>query len=137
MITRLSGACRDGNLEIVIAELEAGADPAFDYNLPIQLAAENGHFQVVEYLLGDPRVNPADYNNYAIRIASENGCFQAVACLLNDSRVDSSVYDNYAIKIAAKRVGTTKLSPPFLPTIKNIILNVLMSCEKMKIYQHA
>ena len=53
-------------------------------------ASENGHLPVVERLLLDPRVDPADKNNYAIRLASGNGYLPVVERLLLDPRVRST-----------------------------------------------
>ena len=41
-------------------------DPAATLNAPIRFAAQNGHLSVVQMLLKDKRVNPADKLNYAI-----------------------------------------------------------------------
>jgi len=51
-------------------------------NYAIQLASQNGHFNVVKLLLEDKRVNPAYDNNCAIRWASYNGHFNVVKLFL-------------------------------------------------------
>ena len=65
-------------------------------------ASENGHADVVDRLLEDPRVDPSARANYALRYASKNGHLDVVDRLLEDPRVDRSA-DNYAaIKWARK-----------------------------------
>ena len=64
-------------------------------------AAQNGHLDIVERLLKDPRVDPADYDNDAIRWAAENGHIDVVERLLKDPRVNPADDDNYAIRWAA------------------------------------
>ena len=62
----------------------------------IQEASKNGHIQVVERLLQDPRVDPSAGNNYAIRMASHRDHIHVVERLLQDPRVDPSAGDNQA-----------------------------------------
>ena len=50
-------------------------------------ASKNGHVDVVEFLLADPRVDPFNNDNYAIVYASKNGHFKIVKLLLADPRV--------------------------------------------------
>ena len=52
--------------------LDKRVDPSVDDNLPIQLASENGHSEIVKLMLTDKRVDPYDPYNYAIQAASEN-----------------------------------------------------------------
>jgi ankyrin repeat protein len=46
------------------------------------LAVNNGHTQVLNILIGDPRVNPAEEHNLAIRLAARNGNYDIVNILL-------------------------------------------------------
>ncbi len=46
-------------------------NPGDDNNDAIRWASTNGHLQIVERLLEDPRVNPGDSNSEAIQWASE------------------------------------------------------------------
>ena len=49
--------------------------------------AENGHLDVVELLLNDPRVDPSAQNNKALRRAKKNNYQEVVELLLKDPRV--------------------------------------------------
>ncbi len=60
-------------------------DPSACNNYPIRMASQNGHIEVVELLLKDPRVDPGADNNYAIRIAHQNGHSKIVKLLLGDN----------------------------------------------------
>jgi len=55
------------------------------------VASQNGHLDIIQLLLSDPRVNPADNNNGAIRYASKNGHLDIVQLLLSDPRVLNSL----------------------------------------------
>lgn len=73
-----------------------------DDNLAIQLAVRYEHFEAVEVLLQDKRVDPSVDNNYLIQLALEKGYFKIVELLLRDSRVDPSTNNNYAIRFASQ-----------------------------------
>jgi len=66
----------------------------------LRLAAEKGHLDVIERLLRDPRVDPADDRNSAIRWAARNGHLDVVERLLRYPTVDPTARDNAAIKWA-------------------------------------
>ena len=77
-------------------------DPSVLKNYAIIWASKNGHFDIVNRLLDDPRVDPSDKYNHAIRLASENGHFDIVNRLLGDTRVDPSDNNNESIFLASK-----------------------------------
>lgn len=58
--------------------------------------------EMVRFLLGDIRVNPAANINEAIRVASRSGRSEIVRLLLADDRVDPSAMDNEAIRGASQ-----------------------------------
>lgn len=64
-----------------------------------------GHLNVVELLMKDTRVNPADQRNEAIILASMKGHLAIVKRLMEDVRVDPSDQDNTPILF-----GCTQLS---------------------------
>jgi hypothetical protein len=68
------------------------------------LAAENGHVDVVDYLLPHAMFDPSAEDNFAIRLAAANGHLAVVERLLQDERVDPSADDNYAVRWAAQNV---------------------------------
>jgi ankyrin repeat protein len=61
-------------------------------------AAENGHVDVVDYLLRHAMFDPSADNNHAIQMAAENGHLAVVERLLQDLRVDPAADDNWAVK---------------------------------------
>jgi ankyrin repeat protein len=71
------------------------------------MASKKGHKGVVELLLKDARVNPADHTNHAIQLASFNGHKEVVELLLQDTRVDPSDLRNRAIQLACKSGNTS------------------------------
>ncbi len=97
----LLNSCNYGNLQGVQLALDKGADPSYNYNWALRLAAHNGHKEIVELLLNDKRVDPSPLDNMTIRMASRYGHVEVVKILLKDGRVDPSASNNYAIKWAS------------------------------------
>lgn len=91
-----------GDAEIVDELIKRGFDPFVLRNYAIGLASENGHIKVVERLLQDERVNPADNRNEAIELASKNGHIEVVERLLQDERVNPADNNNAAIRLASE-----------------------------------
>jgi hypothetical protein len=71
-------ACRFGRTNI--AQM-IDIDPSIGNNEAIRRAASNGHIEIVQWLLSDPRVDPTDLNNDAICIAAQNGYLEVVKIL--------------------------------------------------------
>ena len=91
---KLIKACEIGMISVVRQSLGEGADPTYNSNLAIAMASNCGHFDIVELLLNDKRVNPTDYNNRAIHWT--NSSLQnkdIIKLLLNDVRVRRSLSD--------------------------------------------
>jgi ankyrin repeat protein len=86
----------------VVRELLRRVDPSVHENLALLWASFNGHVEVVQLLLQDPRVNPAAQKNAPIRHASYHGYAEVVRVLLKDPRVDPAVSDNKPIRLAAE-----------------------------------
>lgn len=53
-------ACEEGNLEKVKEAIEKGADPSFDFHVPLIRACENNHVEIVKYLLSILEVDEDD-----------------------------------------------------------------------------
>jgi hypothetical protein len=70
-------------------------------NEALELAAEHGHVDVVDFFLRHAMFDPSADRNHAIRLAAENGYLAVVDRLLQDKRVDPSANDNGAVKGAA------------------------------------
>lgn len=84
------------------------AMPPHADHLPIAAAAEAGHLDIVELLLADPRLSPADCGNHALALATASG-HQAVAVrLLRDPRVQR-LRDKSAMLLAAASLGKVHL----------------------------
>lgn len=81
---RYLDAARDGNLQEVIRALEAGAerDAEYDEGNALQLAAENGHLPVVQYLVGRGIVNIHADNDLALQLAVANSQWPVADYLL-------------------------------------------------------
>ena len=62
----------------------------------MEVAAKNGHPEVVKLLLEDGRVDPST----SIGIAARHNHLEVVKLLLEDARVDPSINDNYAFLAA-------------------------------------
>ncbi|EPZ34674.1 hypothetical protein O9G_004842 [Rozella allomycis CSF55] len=85
------------NQKIFVVENRIFPDPSTEGNHAIRLASQNGHVEIVKYLLAQEIVDPGADDNYAVQLACENGHIEVVKLLLLDSRVDPGAYDNYAI----------------------------------------
>jgi ankyrin repeat protein len=83
--------------------MNPAVDPAAGKNHAIGVAASYGRSEVVQLLLADARINPADNDNDAIQRASAAGMnsLVIVELLVQDPRVDPSANNNRAIQFAA------------------------------------
>jgi ankyrin repeat protein len=77
------GWAAENNKILAIASLLQASRvyPAYSYTHAIRVACRNGHKEIVELLLQDPRVNPAD-DHCPIRFASAYGHKEIVELLL-------------------------------------------------------
>jgi hypothetical protein len=91
-----------GRLADVQQMLESG-ELRVDGNLDVALvrAAENGHVDVVDYLIRHAMFDPSADGNRAIWLAAMKGHLAVVEGLLQDERVDPSADDNFAVRGAA------------------------------------
>lgn len=87
-------------IKFFIDEMEY--DPSVCDDYPILRASYEGHFQVVNMLIKDPRVNPAARDNAVIGYACDNGHFQIVKILLEDPRVEPFQEHNEIISVASE-----------------------------------
>jgi hypothetical protein len=62
-------------------------DPSDYVNMAIWKASANGHVEVVEVLLSNPRVDPSAKDNEAIRAASKGGHVEVVQLLSQHQKV--------------------------------------------------
>jgi ankyrin repeat protein len=83
-------------------ELYANENLNDNLNDTLVLAAQNGHVDVVDYLLRQPLFDPSAYGNCAIWVAAMKGHLAVVERLLQDKRVDPSADDNHAVRRAAE-----------------------------------
>ena len=97
-------ACKSGDLEGVkyfVSFVSQGADVKADNNYAVQFASENGHLEVVKYLVSQGADVKAD-NNYAVQVTSENGYLEGVKYLVSQG-ADVTANDNYAVRWASIR----------------------------------
>lgn len=86
-----------GDLEEALRELDA----SFGHQRCLQIAAQNGHAEVVRWLLGRPEVDPSAMRNKALRDASEMGHLEVLKVLREDVRSDPSDLYNWALIASA------------------------------------
>lgn len=97
----IAKSAKEGDTPVVRALLETN-DPSVYDDLPLRLAADKGHTDVVKLLLSDPRVDPTSRQSKALWIAASNGHVEVVSLLLDDGRADPSAADNRAIRLASQ-----------------------------------
>jgi len=73
-------ASQNGHLEVVKYLVKKGADITANINYPLRWASKNGHLKVVKYLVKKGADITAD-NNYALIWVSENGHLKVVKYL--------------------------------------------------------
>ena len=84
---KIRQAAENGHLEVVKYLVSEGADIYAWEDEALRWAASNGHLEVVKLLLADPRVDPSAKNNYAVCYASLNDHSEIVKLLKSDPRV--------------------------------------------------
>ncbi|KAJ3194694.1 hypothetical protein HK101_002168 [Irineochytrium annulatum] len=97
----LQCACAFGALAMCGFLFDRGANPASDENLAIRLASENGHADVVKWLITLPDVDVAVDAGAPLRTASENGHVDVVLTLLGTGMVNPDVGGGAALAEAA------------------------------------
>jgi len=90
-----------GNIYITDLIYANGIDLSYDSNYFIRYASLYGNYDIVDFLLQQSTVNPADENNFAIRMASGGGHLNIVTLLTSDSRVNVQASDNESLRRAA------------------------------------
>lgn len=110
----------NGNLKGIKTLVEYGVDLVACDNYAIGWASNNGHLEVVKYLVSTGKVDSAAENNCAVKWASHNGHLEIVKYLMSTKKVDPTASDNYAIKSASYNghlevvkylIGTKKVDP--------------------------
>jgi ankyrin repeat protein len=84
-------------------ELESGKLPVNgNLNAALVQAVENGHVNIVDYLLRHAMFDPSAEGNLALRWAARKGHLAVIERLLEDERVDPSAINNSALRTAAR-----------------------------------
>jgi len=96
-------ACGEGNFEKVKIILES--NPEFiiaEANRAIRIASENGHLEIVKFLLAPEREPKVDITaiNSALRWASAHGHLETVK-FLHESKADITAENNLAVQVAS------------------------------------
>ena len=91
-----------GNLRLVKLLIEHPTYKIFENCWVLSNAAENGQFNVVEFLLKNKDFDPSHVGNGSIRHSSLNGHIDIVKLLIKDKRVDPSDLQNWAIEKSFK-----------------------------------
>ncbi len=98
--------CDKGNLE-EIKKLNLSLDDIISQNnVALRYASENGHLQVIKYLISFNLTidDIKSVNNYALIMASSNGHLKVVKYLIDKGLTieDIKSYDNYALRWASE-----------------------------------
>ncbi|KAJ3317849.1 hypothetical protein HDV06_001092 [Boothiomyces sp. JEL0866] len=99
----LTICCRFGYQQSVKYLLSTSTDLTCNRNEPVRVAAKCNHLSIVELLLKDDRVNPADCDNEILQDAASCGRYEIVELVMKDSRVDPSFPNNQPIVNAAQK----------------------------------
>ena len=79
-------ASENGHLEVVKFLLEQGADIHSSGNYPLRIACKNGHFDLVKFLI-EHKADIHAYDGQALRWAKESGHLQIVSYLIDKGDV--------------------------------------------------
>jgi hypothetical protein len=93
----LISACEYNKPEMLSLIIEYG-DPTQHNNHLLMYAIKNGHEDIFEILLKDPRIDPSVSNNKALKIAHELTRFDIVELLITDARVNPMINNGALIK---------------------------------------
>ena len=89
-----------GHVDIVKRLLQS---QTIDPSEALESACRQGHYELFDLLMKDPRTDPTVTNNAAIVSASYNGHIKMVKRLLENPRVDPSVKNNRAVRWSSHR----------------------------------
>jgi len=78
----LNAACYDGDLKEVKSLVKQGCDVHWEQEEPLTTACENGHLEIVKYLVDNCGVDVQARDNHASRWAAINGHQQVVKYLV-------------------------------------------------------
>lgn len=92
-------ACEFGHYDVVEELLR---DSRVNPDRAIQTAAEHGYARIVQLLLGDSRVVGRVDGNLALVKAAEFGHLEVINVLLKDPRINADTDENHAIQIAVE-----------------------------------
>jgi ankyrin repeat protein len=90
-------AVKNNNIDLVKKYIREGFDPSHVDNEAISIASEEGHVEILQLLLDDPRVNPNAQYNTPIYIAAYYGRTECVRSLLLDGRADPTIQNNVCL----------------------------------------
>ena len=90
---------KEGDLEGVKSMRSKGVTE-HGYKSALREASDNGHLDIVKYLIEEIGVDVHSFNDIALRWAAENGHLEVVKYLI-EKGADPSVYDNQALKSAS------------------------------------
>ena len=96
----LSKASENGHLEVVKYLVEQGADVCARYNYPLINASDNGHLDVVKYLV-EQGADVRARDNYALRWAGYNGYLEVVKYLVEHG-ANVRADNDFALRIASE-----------------------------------
>lgn len=96
-------ACKTGNITEIKRLMQSGVSVHAPFSLPLRLAAENRHAQVVEYIISTAEFNPRGHLTIEALFAAIENKDEVIAHMLLQSGIDVTERDNLAIRIAARK----------------------------------
>ena len=111
--------CEHGILSWVKDTIKDGVNPTCSENSGIVIASEEGHIDIVKYLLKNEKVDPSDQNNNAIFFAIDYDRYDVVKLLLSDERVKNELIKNNELKYVEEYFEKVRKSK----TVQDILEN--------------
>ena len=87
--------CEFGNLKVIKYFLAKGYNITYNNNYPVRLACENGHLEVVTYLVEECKSNPRSKDDWALCFAIVNGHLGVVKYLVEKCGGRLGMEDSY------------------------------------------
>ncbi|XXQ30036.1 Ankyrin repeat domain-containing protein [Plasmodiophora brassicae] len=115
----LAAAAQCGHAKVVKFLLDV-ADPTWSRQYALRWASGEGHRDIVELLLADPRVDPSADDNHCLRWAVRRRQLWPVQRLCSDDRVLRSIKSSGGVRAFCNRLASTEETELILSTWDNL-----------------